>query len=65
MGRLTNKRIVITGSSRSLGREMALACAREGACLVINGTNPEGLAVNRGGTQGPGRGGLLGVAFSH
>lgn len=43
MGRLAGKRMVITGSSRSLGRAMALACANEGASLVVNGTNPEAL----------------------
>ncbi len=44
MGKLDGKRMVITGSSRSLGREFALACAREGAQLVINGTNEAALA---------------------
>jgi NAD(P)-dependent dehydrogenase (short-subunit alcohol dehydrogenase family) len=37
--------MVITGSSRSLGRHFALACAGEGASLVINGTNREALAA--------------------
>ena len=45
MGRLNGKRIVITGSSRSLGRHFALACAAEGASLIINGTNAEALAA--------------------
>jgi NAD(P)-dependent dehydrogenase (short-subunit alcohol dehydrogenase family) len=45
MGRLTGKRIVITGSSRSLGRHFALACAAEGASLIINGTNEDALAA--------------------
>jgi NAD(P)-dependent dehydrogenase (short-subunit alcohol dehydrogenase family) len=45
MGRLNGKRIVITGSSRSLGRHFALACAAEGASLIINGTNSEALAA--------------------
>jgi NAD(P)-dependent dehydrogenase (short-subunit alcohol dehydrogenase family) len=36
--------MVITGSSRSLGRHFALACAAEGASLVINGTNEKALA---------------------
>lgn len=36
--------MVITGSSRSLGRQFALACAREGASLVINGTDAHALA---------------------
>jgi NAD(P)-dependent dehydrogenase (short-subunit alcohol dehydrogenase family) len=44
MGRLDGKRMVITGSSRSLGRHFALACAREGASLIINGTDREALA---------------------
>ena len=39
MGKLDGKRIVITGSTRSLGRQFALACARQGASVVINGTN--------------------------
>ncbi|MEH6569562.1 MAG: SDR family NAD(P)-dependent oxidoreductase [Halioglobus sp.] len=43
MSRLKGKRIVITGSSRSLGREFALAVAREGASVVLNGTNEEAL----------------------
>jgi NAD(P)-dependent dehydrogenase (short-subunit alcohol dehydrogenase family) len=43
MSRLQGKRIVITGSSRSLGREFALAAAREGASIVLNGTNEETL----------------------
>jgi NAD(P)-dependent dehydrogenase (short-subunit alcohol dehydrogenase family) len=45
MERLKGKRMVITGSSRSLGREFALACAREGASLVVNGTNADALAA--------------------
>ena len=44
MDRLKGKRIVITGSSRSLGRHFALACAAEGASLIINGTNEQALA---------------------
>ena len=43
MDRLKGKRIVITGSSRSLGRHFALACAAEGASLIVNGTNEEAL----------------------
>jgi NAD(P)-dependent dehydrogenase (short-subunit alcohol dehydrogenase family) len=45
MGRLSGKRMVITGSSRSLGRHFALACAAEGASLILNGTNAEALAA--------------------
>ena len=43
MDRLKGKRMVITGSSRSLGRHFALACAAEGASLIVNGTNEEAL----------------------
>lgn len=39
MGKLAGKRMVITGSSRSLGRQFALACAKHGASIVLNGTN--------------------------
>jgi len=39
MSRLEGKRIVITGSSRGLGRAFAIATAAEGASVVINGTN--------------------------
>jgi NAD(P)-dependent dehydrogenase (short-subunit alcohol dehydrogenase family) len=45
VGRLEGKRMVITGSSRSLGRQFALACAAEGASLVLNGTNCEALTA--------------------
>ncbi len=44
MSRLDGKRIVITGSSRSLGRHFALAVAAEGASVILNGTNQEALA---------------------
>ena len=45
MARLEGKRMVITGSSRSLGRHFALACAAEGAALVVNGTDAAALAA--------------------
>lgn len=45
MARLDGKRMVITGSSRSLGRHFALACAAEGASLVVNGTNQAALSA--------------------
>lgn len=43
-GEVQNKRIVVTGSSRGLGRAFARALAAEGAELVINGTNEAALA---------------------
>jgi 3-oxoacyl-[acyl-carrier protein] reductase len=36
---LTGKRIVVTGASRGLGRAYAVALARQGARLVVNGTD--------------------------
>ncbi|MEQ8993641.1 MAG: SDR family NAD(P)-dependent oxidoreductase, partial [Pseudomonadales bacterium] len=44
MPTLDGKRIVITGSSRGLGRAFAIASAAAGARVVINGTNQEALA---------------------
>ena len=44
MGKLDGKRVVITGSSRGLGQAFAIGCAKEGAKVVINGTNQEALA---------------------
>lgn len=44
MARLAGKNIVVTGSSRGLGRAFAIAMAAEGASVVINGTNREALA---------------------
>ena len=43
--RLDGKRIVVTGSSRGLGRGFAVALASAGAQLVINGTDGEALAA--------------------
>ncbi len=47
MARLQGKRIVITGSSRSLGRHFALAVAREGASVILNGTSEGALAATQ------------------
>ena len=44
MERLRGKRVVVTGSSRGLGRAFAMSMAAEGASVVINGTNAAALA---------------------
>lgn len=44
MSILAGKRVVITGSSRGLGRAAAVAMAQAGAQVIINGTNAEALA---------------------
>lgn len=41
MSNLRDKTIFITGSSRGIGREIALRCARDGANLVITGKTAE------------------------
>jgi citronellol/citronellal dehydrogenase len=41
MSDLRNKTIFITGSSRGIGREIALRCARDGARVVITGKTVE------------------------
>ncbi len=43
-GELHDMRVVVTGSSRGLGRAFACALASQGARLVINGTNESALA---------------------
>ena len=43
---LENQVAVVTGSTSGLGKATALLCAREGACVVVTGRNPErGAAV--------------------
>jgi NAD(P)-dependent dehydrogenase (short-subunit alcohol dehydrogenase family) len=41
--RLTGKRLFVTGGSRGLGREMALACADAGADVALAGRDPDTL----------------------
>ncbi|MCC5885904.1 MAG: SDR family oxidoreductase [Gammaproteobacteria bacterium] len=48
MARLAGKRVVVTGSSRGLGRAFAMEMAAEGAKVVINGTDAQALAEVEG-----------------
>ncbi len=41
--KLTGKRLFVTGGSRGLGREMALACADAGADVALVGRDPDSL----------------------
>ncbi|MFN0028679.1 MAG: SDR family NAD(P)-dependent oxidoreductase [Acidimicrobiales bacterium] len=42
---LDGKRVVVTGSTRGLGRAMALDLAANGASVVVNGTSAEGVGA--------------------
>ena len=42
-GEVEGKRVVVTGSSRRLGRAFARALAKEGTHLIINGSNENAL----------------------
>jgi gluconate 5-dehydrogenase len=53
--RLTGKRLFITGGSRGLGREMALACADAGADVVLTGRDAESLEKTAGDVRALGR----------
>ncbi|MCP6134306.1 SDR family NAD(P)-dependent oxidoreductase, partial [Klebsiella pneumoniae] len=37
---LAGKRILVTGASSGIGRQIAISCAEQGAELVITGRNP-------------------------
>jgi gluconate 5-dehydrogenase len=53
--RLTGKRLFITGGSRGLGREMALACADAGADVVLVGRDSASLEQTAGDVRKFGR----------
>src|SRR5438067_6533576 len=53
--RLNGKRLVITGGSRGLGREMALALADAGADVILVGRDPSSLETTAGDIRALGR----------
>ncbi len=53
--RLTGKRLFVTGGSRGLGREMALACADAGADVALVGRDAESLERTAGEVRALGR----------
>lgn len=48
--RLDGKVVAVTGAGRGIGRDIALLCARQGACVVVNdlGASAEGEGVDAG-----------------
>src|SRR5438309_588576 len=53
--KLTGKRLFITGGSRGLGREMALAIADAGADVILVGRDPASLEATAGDIRALGR----------
>lgn len=53
MAILDGKAVAITGAGRGIGRELALLCAKEGACVVVNdpGASVEGEGTDAGPAQ--------------
>lgn len=48
---LSNKTLLVTGASRGIGREIALAFARQGGKLVLAGRNQQALDETRAGVE--------------
>ncbi len=54
--KLAGKAVLITGAGSGIGRELALACARRGADLILCDVNQEGLDASVSDAQALGRG---------
>ncbi|MCB4810075.1 SDR family oxidoreductase [Methylovorus menthalis] len=57
---MANKRILVTGASSGLGRQIAISCAAAGATLIICGRNPERLQETLSQLAGSGHVTILG-----
>jgi NAD(P)-dependent dehydrogenase (short-subunit alcohol dehydrogenase family) len=51
---LAGKRILVTGASSGIGRQIAISCAQMGAQLVVSGRNPERLSATLAELEGEG-----------
>ncbi|MCB5188957.1 SDR family oxidoreductase [Methylobacillus caricis] len=49
---LSGKRVLVTGASSGIGRQIAITCSQVGAELVISGRNPERLQETKAALQG-------------
>lgn len=56
---LSNKTILLTGATRGIGREIALAFARQGGKLVLAGRNEKALEETRAGVESAGGEGIV------
>ena len=51
---LAGKTILVTGASSGIGRSIAIACAEEGAIIVLNGRNQARLQATKDALKGDG-----------
>ena len=56
---LDGKRVLVTGASSGIGRQIAITCSQMGAEMVITGRNPERLQETAASLQGTGHSAIL------